>query len=85
MSNRDAQIALDRALESMTALTEALDHAANRAVEIGATDMLTRITAAKAATRRGTHCLTEIGKDLQLEILGHSSSAVQRAVKTPRT
>jgi len=57
MSSRETQRVLDEAGRSIAELNRALDAAAMRAVDIGASDILERIAAAKAVTRRGVDCL----------------------------
>ena len=84
MSNHDARIALDQAIASMVALTRALDHAAVRAVDIDATDILERVEAAKSAARRGTDCLAKIRSDFETEKTGDLSASAPTIRIAPR-
>jgi hypothetical protein len=60
MSNLETRRVLDEARTSIAELDRALDAAANRAIAIGAGDMLERISLARAATKRGGDCLGEL-------------------------
>lgn len=84
MSNRDARTAVDQAIASMVALTRALDHAAVRAVDIDAMDILERLTAAKCAAQRGTDCLARIRSDFETEKAGDLSTPAPVARIGPR-
>jgi hypothetical protein len=64
MDDRETREALDSVRALIAELNVALDRAATRAVDIGAYDALDRIEAAKAATARGTDCVTKLQKTL---------------------
>jgi len=60
MSSREGRRAPDEARRFIAELDRALDKTALRAAEVGADDTLRRITAAKAATKRGAVCLDKL-------------------------
>jgi hypothetical protein len=64
MNNLETRRALDEVRTSITELDRALDAAADRAIAIGAGDVLERISRARAATKRGIDCLSELRKSL---------------------
>ena len=72
MDDREACRRLDEVSKSIADLSRLLDEAAVRAVDIGADDTLTRIAAAKIATKRGTDCVTR----LRQALLGEREAAL---------
>ena len=60
MINREARRALEDVQRSIDELTRTFDEAAGRAAQLGATDILEHLNAAKAGTLRGADCLNRV-------------------------